>query len=69
MHADPTQLAANRTAAHKRWLQAANARLLSLQRQHRELVATAKSLLEHVEPARTKKVRPPGLASRLAKAG
>jgi hypothetical protein len=68
MHVDPTQLAPNRTAALRRWLQAANARLLSLQRQQQELVATAKSLLEHVEPARTKKVRPkPGLASRLAR--
>ena len=68
MHA--AQLPPNRTAALKRWLHVANGRLLSLQRQQRELVTTAKSLLGQVEPARANKRRPkPGLASRLAKAG
>ncbi len=70
MNADLTQLAPNRTAALKRWLHAANGRLLSLQRQQRELVAAARSLLDQAEPARASKKRPKrGLVSRLGEAG
>jgi hypothetical protein len=57
-------------AALRRWLRAANARLMLVQRQREQNIALATALLEGLgQPKKERTARRPRLASRMAKAG
>lgn len=65
------ELSPQRAAALKKWLRAANVRLLSIQRQRQELLATATSLARQAGPERPddRRQQRPKLVARIAKAG
>jgi hypothetical protein len=66
----PEELPPRRAAALRKWLRVANSRLLALQRQQQQLVATATTLASGLERgSRRSDTKRPRLAARLAKAG
>jgi anti-sigma factor RsiW len=71
---DALQLSPRRIAALARWLEAANRRLISLERGRRELIAMARSISDELEPRRSgakrqKQPKRPKLAAKLAETG
>jgi hypothetical protein len=67
---DLTALTPTRIAALRRWLSAANLRLVAVQRDRQQLVASASALAKGFEPAgKPPRLKRPRLLSRLAKAG
>jgi hypothetical protein len=66
---DLPELPEGRRAAARRWLRAANERLLAIERGRRELIAAATVLLRELDAVRGMRPRRPKLKSNLAKAG
>ena len=66
----PPELPSRHVAALRRWLRAANARLMLVQRQREENIAMAAALLRGLDqPNKDMSAKRPRLASRMAKAG
>ena len=65
---DDIDITPRRIASVRRWLNSANGRLLSMQRQQSDLIETVRLLVGDAKPKRAGKPRP-RLAARLAKAG
>jgi hypothetical protein len=64
------ELPPKRVAALRKWLHVANSRLLSLQRERQQLLATARSLANGLgQRSRRSEAKRPKLAARLAKVG
>lgn len=65
-----TELPSRHVAALRRWLRAANARLMLAQRQREQNIALATALLEGLDqPNKERGAKRPRRASRMAKAG
>ena len=58
-------LSPSRIVALRKWLRAANARLLSIEHTQRELMAAASALLDHEGSAQPSKGKRPKLATRM----
>jgi hypothetical protein len=68
--ANDKDLSPHRTAALRKWLHIANARLLMIERQRRQIMANATALLQRLEGRPTdKRPKRPRLVSRMAKSG
>jgi hypothetical protein len=62
-------LSPNRVAALRKWLRAANSRLLMVQRQRHLLIANATALLQRLEQPKATRLKRPSLLSRMVKSG